>query len=273
MESDFRSIDVSDNMYPLDNQGPDDDLVDDTEAWPHEHSDTGQELDEIDLDPDHERDSGDEHESIDDLAGDFDLFADDLDIDNDSASPVAPGDASDDADASSDPNDSSDDTDSDPDSSEALELGLDTDSSTPYNEAQVAELLTDLDVDVAEFDRTMRDLGLHAESDGRSVVVTLEQLEVESNIEYAGADRLAELLVEGADVRLASGHRLTAVDDHTDEAVLERDGVTERMAMNQLESRWSAHAFEMVVAATADGPMVLLPAGADTLDSNGGLSG
>jgi hypothetical protein len=164
-----------------------------------------------------------------------------------------------------------------PDLESAIQLDVEPAEASGFD--QLGGLLSDVELDAHEFERTMDALGLSAEPDGRSIVATFEQLDIPARIEHQTVDRLADLLSEGAEVRLASGHVVLELDDRTDEAVVEIGGERSRLPLGELEDRWSHHSFEAIVAETGRGRVVLLPASGappgdeagDTRD--GGLSG
>jgi len=148
------------------------------------------------------------------------------------------------------------------------EVLADTESAYPDD---LIGTLDELGVDRVEFLDTMHLLGLDQAPDGRSIVITLERLGVDAHLEFTDVDRLASHLAGGAEIRLSSGHVLTELDDLTDEAVLERDGATSRLALATLEDAWTDHGFESVVTRTDERTVVLLPVTADP--RSGGMSG
>ena len=271
---------MSDNMHPFDDQGPDADPEGNEEIWSLELGDDASESEHTDLGDGREIGADHEDHDFDDALADHDVLGDDLATELDPADRAIDvgdqsGDAVDTDRLEADPDEArvaeADPTETD--QFDPVELAVDAETGAPFDDAQVAGLLTDLDVDIGEFDRTMIELGLHVEPDSRSVVVTLEQLEVESRVEHADVDRLEQLLAGGAEVRMSNGDMLVGLDDRTDEAIVERDGGTRRISLDQIESRWSNHAFEMVVTETAAGRVVLLPVAAGPAPLNGGVSG
>lgn len=170
-----------------------------------------------------------------------------------------------DDDPSDDEGDPADDDPGDDDSDGAAgaedplaELQFDDDGGSVYGDG-VADLLDSLDIDATAFERTMNDLGLAEEADARSVVVTFEQLGVDAHVEHGDVDRLADLLADGAEVRLG-GDQIAGLDDVTDEAIVTNGTETWRVPLDELEAGWSAHTNEMIVTDAPDRTLVLLPA-------------
>ena len=236
---------MSDDHSPF----PDHDDADDDGA-PH---------DDIELHDD--ADESTDHDPLDALPGDdpLDGLADDdadlVLVDDDPLDSLE--DPADDGPGDEDAGDDDDRDNGDGADDPLAELQVDDDGGSLYGDG-VADLLDSLDIDATTFERTMSDLGLAQEADARSVVVTFEQLGVDAHVEHGDVDRLADLLADGAELRLG-GDRITALDDLTDEAIVTNGTESWRVPLDELDAGWSAHTNEMIVTDAPGRTLVLLP--------------
>lgn len=229
-------------------------------------ADDGAPHDDIELHDD--ADESTDHDPLDELTddGDDDVDLELIDDDDDPLDtiddPAHDDPSHDDAtqdDATQDDVDDGDDDDTGDEADDPLtELRVGDDGGPLYG-GGVADLLDSLGIDATTFERTMNDLGLAAEADARSVAVTFEQLGVDAHVEHGDFDRLADLLADGAEVRLG-GDQITGLDDLADEAIVTNGTETWRVPLDELDADWSAHTNEMVVADAPGRTLVLLPA-------------
>ena len=89
-------------------------------------------------------------------------------------------------------------------------------------------------------------------------------------MEHTDFDRIAHLLSNGAEIHLGNGERLIELDDQTDEAIVQQGDVERRIPLSELDDRWSASTFELLVSHHDEHIVVVM--GLDPAE-DGGVSG